>query len=110
MTDMVMSLVSEFQRALDSRETLDLVVRSTCAFYSSDWQHDGDGFFHNGKENTYLHAGMCKSSEEYCCWQSHGIYDTASDQKDTVHGRFYSFPERRLTGVQPYFSRKARIK
>ena len=37
MTDMVMSLASEFRRALDSRETLDLVVRSACAFYGGDW-------------------------------------------------------------------------
>lgn len=45
MTDMVMSLASEFQRALDSRETLDLAVRSTCAFYSGDWRHDGGRIF-----------------------------------------------------------------
>lgn len=37
MTDMVMSLASEFRRDLDSRQTLDLVVRSTCAFYDGDW-------------------------------------------------------------------------
>lgn len=37
MTDMVMSLESEFRRDLDSRQTLDLVVRSTCAFYDGDW-------------------------------------------------------------------------
>ena len=37
MTDMVMSLASEFRRALDSRETLDLVVRSACTFYGGDW-------------------------------------------------------------------------
>lgn len=37
MTDMVMSLATEFQQDLDSRQTLDLVVRSTCAFYDGDW-------------------------------------------------------------------------
>ena len=37
MTDMVMSLAAEFQQDLDSRQTLDLVVRSTCAFYDGDW-------------------------------------------------------------------------
>ena len=37
MTDMVMSLASKFLRALDSRETLDLVVRSACTFYGCDW-------------------------------------------------------------------------
>ena len=36
MTDMVMSLAAEFQQDLDSRQTLDLVVRSTCAFYDGD--------------------------------------------------------------------------
>lgn len=37
MTDMVMSMAPEFRRDLDSRQTLDLVVRSTCAFYDGDW-------------------------------------------------------------------------
>jgi len=37
MTDTVMSLASQFRRDLDPRETLDLVVRSTCAFYDGDW-------------------------------------------------------------------------
>ncbi len=37
-TDMVMSLAAEFQQDLDSRQTLDLVVRSTCAFYDGDWR------------------------------------------------------------------------
>lgn len=37
MTDMVMSLASEFRRNLDPRETLDLVVRSACMFYCCDW-------------------------------------------------------------------------
>lgn len=37
MTNIVMSLASQFRRDLDPRKTLDLVVRSACAFYDGDW-------------------------------------------------------------------------
>lgn len=72
MTDMVMSLESEFRRDLDSRQTLDLVVRSTCAFYDGDW------------------CGILNLQKDLDAWTPLHWYNAATDgMTDTEH--FYEY-------------------
>ena len=74
MTDMVMSLASEFRRALDSRETLDLVVRSACAFYDGDW------------------CGILNLQKDLDAWTPLHWYNAATGgMTDTEH--FYEYEE-----------------